>query len=117
MDDSRITSLSVIVPVYNEEHLVEESLRRLLLLADSDLLQRVQVVVVDDCSTDQTRDLLQRLAADLPAENPKVEWIFRFHERNQGKGGAMRTALNSVDGEITIVHDADLEYPTNTAGC
>jgi 2-polyprenyl-3-methyl-5-hydroxy-6-metoxy-1,4-benzoquinol methylase len=68
------------------------------------------VVVVDDCSTDHTRDLLQRLATSLPAENPKLKWVFRFHEKNQGKGGAIQTALNSVDGEITIVHDADLEY-------
>jgi len=57
MDDSSKTSLSVIVPVFNEEHLVEESLRRLLVLPESDLVERVQVVVVDDCSTDGTGEV------------------------------------------------------------
>ncbi len=110
MDKELKTSLSVIVPVYNEEHLVEESLRRLLALPDSDLLERVQVVVVDDCSTDSTREVLQRLSAELSAVNPKMEWIFHCHEKNRGKGGAIGTALESVAGEICIIHDADLEY-------
>jgi len=110
MADSGKTSLSVIVPVYNEEHLVEESLRRLLVLPESGLLERVQVVVVDDCSTDGTGEVLQRLAEEMPAEQPKMKWVFHYHEQNRGKGGAIRTALQSADSEITIIHDADLEY-------
>ena len=62
------TSLSVCVAVYNEQYLVETSLRRLQVLADSPLLGRVQVIVVDDCSRDETPLVLERFRKDLPAD-------------------------------------------------
>jgi SAM-dependent methyltransferase len=108
----RPTSLSVLVPVYNERHLVATSLSRLRVLAGSPLLQRIQVIVVDDCSTDQTPAVLQEFKESLlrDAGGDDVEWIFLRHERNQGKGAAIRTALDHAECELTVIHDADLEY-------
>jgi glycosyltransferase involved in cell wall biosynthesis len=96
-------SLSVLVPVYNERYLVEASLRRLLALKD-DIIHSLEVIIVDDCSTDGSWEILQRIAA----EDERV--VLLRHERNMGKGAALRTALEYATGEISIVHDADLEY-------
>jgi glycosyltransferase involved in cell wall biosynthesis len=96
-------SLTVLVPVYNERHLAEASLRRVLSL-NHGLIKRLEVIVVDDRSTDGTWSVLQRLAA----EDNRI--VLLQHERNQGKGAAIRTALTRATGEICIVHDADLEY-------
>ena len=104
------TSLSVLVPVYNEEYLVEESLKRLFALKASPYLERVQVIVVDDSSTDNTPDILKRLADELPPLETGFEWQFIRHEKNLGKGGAVQTALKAASCEISIIHDADLEY-------
>jgi SAM-dependent methyltransferase len=105
------TSLSVFVPVYNEQYLVEASLRRLTVLAESPLLSRVQVIVVDDCSSDQTAVVLGRFRNHLPADpSGKIDWLFLRHERNQGKGAALRTAIEHAECELSVVHDADLEY-------
>ena len=96
-------SLSVLVPVYNERYLVESSLRRLLALKD-DIIHSMEVIIVDDRSTDGSWEILQRIAA----EDDRV--VLLRHEHNMGKGAALRTALEKATGEITIVHDADLEY-------
>jgi glycosyltransferase involved in cell wall biosynthesis len=103
-----MTSLSVLVPVFNEEHLVASSLARLEVLATSKLLERVQVIVVDDCSTDGTAGALKRFREERMREG--IEWVFLRHERNGGKGKAIQTALAHASCEISVVHDADLEY-------
>jgi glycosyltransferase involved in cell wall biosynthesis len=106
-----MTTLSVLVPVYNEEHLVEASLERLTLLERSARLSRVQVVVVDDCSTDGTAEALRRFRSEHEGRAPsKIDWVFLRHDRNGGKGKAIQTALARADGAITVIHDADLEY-------
>jgi len=106
---ARPTSLSVLVPVYNERHLVAASLDRLKELGESPVLERVQVIVVDDCSTDQTPSVLQEFKESLTGDDRgRMQWIFIRHERNQGKGGAIRTALKYADCELTVIHDADL---------
>ena len=104
------TSLSVLVPVYNEEYLVEESLNRLFVLEESPYLDKAQVIVVNDCSTDNTGKILQRLASELPVKSKMLEWKFINHKENMGKGGAVQTALKDATGEISVVHDSDLEY-------
>lgn len=95
--------LSVIVPVYNERHVVEASLRRVLAL-EHELINSLELIVVDDSSTDGTLEVLQRLAE----EDVRVTLI--AHETNRGKGAAIRTALAHSTGDIVVIHDADLEY-------
>jgi glycosyltransferase involved in cell wall biosynthesis len=130
-----MTSLSVLVPVYDEQHLVAASLARLEVLAQSPHLERVQVVVVDDASRDGTPEVLRAFAAErgivlapAPPHAPRrgtgrpeavrlgagtsgrIAWLFLRHLRNGGKGTAVQTALAEADGAISVIHDADLEY-------
>jgi len=106
------TTLTVVVPVYNEQYLVETCLKRLALIAESPLLERVKIIVVDDGSTDHTPDVLAHFRALTPTDEGrgKAEWIFIRHETNRGKGAAIRTGLNLADTELSVIHDADLEY-------
>ena len=108
---STTTSLSVLVPVYNEQYLVAASLERLKLLAESELLDRVQVIVVDDGSSDQTAAALAAFqrSIEIRAEK-KLEWLFLRHDTNLGKAAAIHTALGNANAELTVIHDADLEY-------
>lgn len=95
--------LSVLVTVFNERHLVEASLRRVLAL-EHEIISDLQVIVVDDGSTDGSAEVVRRLAE----EDRRIS--FHVHERNQGKGAAIRTAISHASGDIIIIHDADLEY-------
>ena len=90
--------LSVVMPVYNERATIAEIVRRVRAV---DIPK--EIILVDDGSTDGTRDLLAAMpdAADLR--------VF-FHERNRGKGAAVRTGFEQATGDIVIVQDADLEY-------
>jgi glycosyltransferase involved in cell wall biosynthesis len=91
--------LSVIVPVYDERNTVVEILRRMRQVA---LPVDLEIIVVDDGSTDGTRDVLRQLA------DSTVRVV--MHEANQGKGAAIRTGLAHVTGDLVLVQDADLEY-------
>jgi glycosyltransferase involved in cell wall biosynthesis len=90
--------LSVVIAVYNEKQTILEILER---------VRRVQIpkeiIVVDDCSTDGTRDILKGLT---PAEDLRIF----YHPHNRGKGAALRTGFDAVAGDIVVVQDADLEY-------
>ncbi len=128
------TSLSVLVPAFDEQHLVASSLARLEVLHGSPHLERVQVIVVDDSSRDRTPEVLRAFAAERgislgPACPPAprgrgdpdaelrgqgshggIEWTFVRHVANGGKGAAVRTALSLAECDISVIHDADLEY-------
>jgi glycosyltransferase involved in cell wall biosynthesis len=106
------TTLTVIVPVFNEQHLVEASLSRLHVLGDSPLLKQVQVIVVDNGSTDQTPAVLQRFQACLDQDfgAAKFRWNFLRIERNRGRGDAVRKGIDIADCDLVVAHDADLEY-------
>lgn len=92
--------VSILVPVYNERYLVGECLRRVLAAPLPAGCQR-EVVVVDDGSTDGTPEVLASFGASIR--------LIR-HEKNQGKGGAIRTAIAAATGDILLIQDADLEY-------
>ncbi|MGB7845423.1 MAG: bifunctional glycosyltransferase/class I SAM-dependent methyltransferase [Candidatus Acidiferrum sp.] len=104
-------SLSIVVPVYNEQYLLEASLNRLEVLAESRWLERVRVIVVNDASTDKTGQVLRRFHDGLSQTGlSRFEWVVMEHEKNQGKGAAIRTALEHVNTDLVVIHDADLEY-------
>ena len=95
--------LSIVVPVYNERDLAPQALARIEAAPLPEGLSR-EIVLVDDCSTDGTREWLQEYAASRPYVTLKL------HPHNQGKGAALRTAFAAATGELVIVQDADLEY-------
>src|SRR5205807_10580786 len=95
---SNAISLSVLVPVFNEQHLAAERLNRLALLAQCEFLSSIEVIVVDDGSTDLTPQVLtdyERSQTDslTSAADQRIRWSFYRHPRNLGKGAAIRTAL------------------------
>jgi glycosyltransferase involved in cell wall biosynthesis len=95
--------VSILIPVYNERTVVERSLSLVLAAPLPENLDR-ELVIVDDCSTDGTWDILQRLAAAFP----QIQ-LYR-HEKNAGKGAAVRTAIGNATGDFALIQDADLEY-------
>lgn len=90
--------LSVIIPVYNEVGNIEEILKRVKATEKAS-----EIIVVDDGSQDGTRDILKNLDGK---ETVRVI----LHEKNQGKGAAVRTGMDAAQGEIMLIQDADLEY-------
>ncbi len=96
----RITMrLSIIIPCYNEA----KTIRAIVEAVRAAPIERKEIIVVDDCSTDGTRDLLR---SEI---EPLVDRVL-FHEVNRGKGAALRTGFAAASGDIVIVQDADLEY-------
>lgn len=92
--------LSVIMPVYNEAATVAEIVRRVLAEA-----HEKQLIIVDDGSADGTREILARLAEEHPDQIKLL-----LHEKNRGKGAAVRTGIAEATGQIILIQDADLEY-------
>jgi glycosyltransferase involved in cell wall biosynthesis len=95
--------LSILMPVYNERTVVERCISLVITAPLPENMER-ELVIVDDCSTDGTWEILQRLAAGFPQI-----CLFR-HERNAGKGAAVRTAIEKATGDFSLIQDADLEY-------
>ncbi len=90
--------LSIVIPVYNEEATIARVISRVAALP-----LNTELVIVDDCSTDRTREILARIA-DLPNVNVILK------EKNAGKGAALQTGFDHFTGDFAIVQDADLEY-------
>jgi glycosyltransferase involved in cell wall biosynthesis len=95
--------LSILIPVYNERTVVERCLSLVLAASLPENMER-ELIIVDDCSTDGTYGILERLAAGEPAVR-----LFR-HDINRGKGAAVRTAITKASGDFCLIQDADLEY-------
>ncbi len=94
-------SLSVIMPVYNEKNYVLKIIDKVLSL---DIVK--ELIVVDDCSTDGTRELIKNTKFD---DRVKVY----YHDKNMGKGAALRTGFGHTTKDVVVIQDADLEYDPN----
>ncbi|MFA6307045.1 MAG: glycosyltransferase family 2 protein [Patescibacteria group bacterium] len=97
--------LSIVIPVFNEKNTILEVLKRVEAVV---LPLGKEIILVDDCSTDGTREMLK----SLPAEKYRIF----YHDINQGKGAAVRLGFNQASGDIIIVQDADLEYDPEEYG-
>jgi glycosyltransferase involved in cell wall biosynthesis len=87
------------MPVYNEKATVSHAVARV-----REVGMNAEIICVDDCSTDGTRDVLQLLL-----DSGEIDHLV-FHEKNRGKGAAIRTALERASGDVVVIQDADLEY-------
>ena len=91
--------ISIVIPCYNEANTIEAIIKAVL----SSPINNREVIIVDDNSTDGTKEILNKKIS------PLVEKII-YHEINQGKGAALRTGFKNVTGDVVIIQDADLEY-------
>jgi len=98
-------TLSIIIPAYNEAKTIHLILDRVYAVNLIHNLQK-EVILVDDCSTDATEEVLQRYKAD----HPEMNMQYYRHEVNQGKGAAIHTGIKKANGEFLVIQDADLEY-------
>ncbi|MGO8950032.1 MAG: glycosyltransferase family 2 protein [Ktedonobacterales bacterium] len=96
--------ISIIIPVYNEHSTIAEVIRRV----EEQPFEK-EIIIVDDCSTDGTRQILKETSWP---ENVHI----LYHQKNRGKGAAIRTALGSVSKDVVIIQDADLEYNPDDFG-
>jgi glycosyltransferase involved in cell wall biosynthesis len=99
--------LSIVIPCFNEKNTVVSLLERVLSANLPEHIER-EVVIVDDCSIDGTRDILKGI------NDPRVRVL--YHEKNMGKGAALRSGFRHVTGDVVVVQDADLEYNPNEYG-
>ena len=103
-----VHTLSIIIPAYNEEKTIAELLQRVL---DADLGTGIEreLIVVNDCSTDSTEQIVE----DFIARHADAPIVYLKHERNYGKGMAVRTGIRAVTGDYIVMQDADLELDPN----
>ncbi|MFN9709844.1 MAG: glycosyltransferase family 2 protein [Bacteroidota bacterium] len=100
-----INKLSIVIPAYNEAKTIHFILNK---IANVQLLNNIQkeIIIVDDCSTDNTKDVL----SNYISANTHLNIRFIHHETNRGKGAALHTGIQHATGDLVIIQDADLEY-------
>lgn len=99
INDNTFWKLSIIIPAYNEQNTLAEIIQA---VRNVDLSLTKEIIIVDDASTDETRQVIEQ----LPGDN----LIKVYHEKNQGKGAALRSGFAQATGDIILIQDADLEY-------
>lgn len=97
--------VSVVIPVYNEEQTIRTIIE---MVSAVQLPLQKEIIVVDDCSTDNTKEILEEIKR---SDNNDLNII--RHEKNRGKGAALRSGFASAHGDILVIQDADLEYDPN----
>jgi glycosyltransferase involved in cell wall biosynthesis len=97
--------LSIVIPCYNEKNTIQD----IVTAVKNSPIPEKEIIIVDDYSTDGTRDVLKNTIA------PQVDKVI-YHEKNQGKGAALRTGFKHATGDVVVVQDADLEYDPNEYG-
>ncbi len=103
-------NLSIIVPVFNEEVTVAELLESVALAPLPAGIKSLEIIGVDDCSRDGTLAVLESWSAPARMDGVGVSFRVERHDRNQGKGAALRTGFAATTGDILLIQDADLEY-------
>ena len=99
------TTLSIIIPAYNEENSIQEILNAVIAVELMNGIQK-ELIIVNDYSTDNTESVI----LDFKKAHPEVKISYFKHEKNQGKGAAIHTGIKEATGDYVIVQDADLEY-------
>ena len=98
-------SLSVVIPVYNEESTINKILNA---VSAQDIV--TEIVIVDDCSKDTSAEKIKQAIDQLESEKPDLKVIFLQNEKNQGKGSSLRKGFQHTTSEVIVIQDADLEY-------
>ncbi|MDN5202491.1 glycosyltransferase family 2 protein [Fulvivirgaceae bacterium BMA10] len=98
-------TLSIVIPAFNEEATIKEILDKVLAVELISNFQK-ELVIINDCSTDKT----EKSIMDYKEQNPEAVINYQKHEKNRGKGAAIRTGIQSANGDYLIIQDADLEY-------
>ena len=103
-----INKISIIVPAYNEASTISIIIDKLINLSLINNIKK-EIIIVNDCSTDNTDTLVQKIIKS----NPEAEIVYIQHENNSGKGAAIHSGIKNATGEYLIIQDADLEYDPN----
>ncbi len=98
----KVKILTIIIPVFNEKNTIKQIIDKVIKVKINKV--KKQIIIVDDCSTDGTRDILKKII-----KNKKNITVI-FKEKNEGKGSAIKTAIPYIKGEVSVIQDADLEY-------
>lgn len=106
LNENSIKKLSIIIPVYNEASTIKVLLQKIIKVQLHNAIQK-EIIVVDDCSTDETYNRLLDFKQEAGIETPLV--VIR-HEKNSGKGPAIHTGIANANGDAIVIQDADLEY-------